>query len=49
MQSKRRAESPFYKCVTKSNNIPPKKTYFGTSEKAIGKNVTATTLNALKT
>ena len=35
--SKHRAESPFYKCVTKSNNIPPKKTYFGTSEKAIGK------------
>ena len=31
MQGKCRAESSPYKCVAKSNNIPPK-TYFGTSK-----------------
>ena len=31
MQGKCRAESSLYKCVAKSNNIPPK-TYVGTSE-----------------
>ena len=31
VQGKCRAESSLYKCVTKSNNIPPK-TYFGISE-----------------
>ena len=31
MKGKCRAESSLYKCVTISNNIPPK-TYFGTSE-----------------
>ena len=46
MQGKCRAESSLYKCLAKSNNIPPK-TYFGT-QKAIGKDAATTTLNPLE-